>query len=192
MARCVELTPESDPELWWATIGGMGLTGIVVEATFAALPIETSRCVVDTTRTADLDSLLAAMAEGDERYRYSVAWVDLLATGRHLGRSVLTRGDHATRRAGHRTSRSDRLRPADARRRAARRAQPDQPRQRQGVQRDVVPQGAATSPGRDPIDHPVLPPARRDRGVEPGVRPARLPPVPVRGAVRTRRPRSAA
>ncbi len=114
-----DLTPDSDPELWWATIGGMGLTGIVVEATFAALPIETSRCVVDTTRTGDLDSLLAAMAEGDERYRYSVAWVDLLATGRHLGRSVLTRGDHATRRAGHRASRPDRLRPADARRRAA-------------------------------------------------------------------------
>ena len=45
-----ELTLESDPELWWATIGGMGLTGIVVEATFVALPIETSRCVVDTTR----------------------------------------------------------------------------------------------------------------------------------------------
>ncbi len=92
----LELTPESDPELWWATIGGMGLTGIVVEATFAALPIETSRCVVDTTRTGDLDSLLAAMAEGDEQYRYSVAWVDLLAKGKHLGRSVLTRGDHAT------------------------------------------------------------------------------------------------
>jgi decaprenylphospho-beta-D-ribofuranose 2-oxidase len=92
----LELTPESDPELWWATIGGMGLTGIVVEATFAALRIETSRCVVDTTRTADLDALLAAMSEGDERYRYSVAWVDLLARGKHLGRSVLTRGDHAT------------------------------------------------------------------------------------------------
>jgi decaprenylphospho-beta-D-ribofuranose 2-oxidase len=92
----VELTEESDPELWWATIGGMGLTGIVVEATFAALPIETSRCVVDTTRLDDLDALLAAMAEGDEQYRYSVAWVDLLATGKHLGRSVLTRGDHAS------------------------------------------------------------------------------------------------
>ena len=63
----LELTAESDPELWWATIGGMGLTGIVVEATFAALRIETSRCVVDTTRTDDLDSLLAAMADGDEQ-----------------------------------------------------------------------------------------------------------------------------
>ena len=92
----LDLTPDSDPELWWATIGGMGLTGIVVEATFAALAIETSRCVVDTTRTADLDSLLATMADGDERYRYSVAWVDMLAKGKHLGRSVLTRGDHAT------------------------------------------------------------------------------------------------
>jgi decaprenylphospho-beta-D-ribofuranose 2-oxidase len=74
----------------------MGLTGIVVEATFAVMPIETSRCVVDTTRTDDLDSLLAAMADGDDRYQYSVAWVDLLASGKHLGRSVLTRGDHAT------------------------------------------------------------------------------------------------
>jgi decaprenylphospho-beta-D-ribofuranose 2-oxidase len=91
-----DVTEATDPELWWSTIGGMGLTGIVVEATFAGLPIETSRCVVETTRAADLDTLLSAMAEGDEHYRYSVAWVDLLATGTHLGRSVLTRGDHAT------------------------------------------------------------------------------------------------
>jgi decaprenylphospho-beta-D-ribofuranose 2-oxidase len=92
----IELTEASDPELWWATIGGMGLTGIVVEATFAALRIETSRCIVDTTRTADLDSLLATMAEGDDQYRYSVAWVDLLTTGKQLGRGVLTRADHAS------------------------------------------------------------------------------------------------
>jgi decaprenylphospho-beta-D-ribofuranose 2-oxidase len=73
----------------------MGLTGIVLEATFAALPIETSRCVVDTTRFPDLDALLAAMSDGDEQHRYSVAWIDLVARGRHLGRSILTRGDHA-------------------------------------------------------------------------------------------------
>lgn len=90
-----DITPESDPDLWWATIGGMGLTGIVIDATVDLLPIESSRCVVDTGRLGDLDELMAAMVEGDHRYRYSVAWIDLVATGRHLGRSVLTRGDHA-------------------------------------------------------------------------------------------------
>ena len=91
----VEVGPDRDPELFWATVGGMGLTGIIVDATVELLPIETSRCSVDTTRTADLDSLLALMEERDRDYRYSVAWVDLLARGRHLGRSVLTQGEHA-------------------------------------------------------------------------------------------------
>jgi decaprenylphospho-beta-D-ribofuranose 2-oxidase len=89
-----DLSPGVDPSLWWATIGGMGLTGVILEATFTVLPIGSSRCLVDTIRAADLDEVMAAMEAGD-RYRYSVAWVDLLATGRRLGRSVLTCGDHA-------------------------------------------------------------------------------------------------
>ena len=92
--RC--LTEQEDPELWWATIGGMGLTGVIIDATFRLLPIETARCLVDTERLPNLDSLLDRMESGDHRYRYSVAWVDLVATGTSLGRSVLTRGDHAT------------------------------------------------------------------------------------------------
>jgi decaprenylphospho-beta-D-ribofuranose 2-oxidase len=91
------LTPEATPEEFWATCGGMGLTGAIIEATVALRPIETSRISVDTDRAPDLDSLLAQLTEGEERYRYSVAWIDLLARGRHLGRSVLYQGDFATR-----------------------------------------------------------------------------------------------
>lgn len=91
-----ELSREHDPELFWATIGGMGLTGIILDATLRLLPIETSKMSVDTTRIGDLDGLFAAMADGDdEAHRYSVAWIDLAAKGSQLGRSVLTRGDHA-------------------------------------------------------------------------------------------------
>lgn len=92
----VVASPTERSDLFWATVGGMGLTGIVLDATFRLLPIETSRMSVDTSRLPDLDTLMAEMSEGDDRFRYSVAWIDLVAKGRHLGRSVLTRGDHAT------------------------------------------------------------------------------------------------
>jgi decaprenylphospho-beta-D-ribofuranose 2-oxidase len=91
----IEIGPEREPALFWATVGGMGLTGIVLDATIQLLPVETSRMLVDTERATDLEDLCARMTEGDHRYRYSVAWIDLLAKGRHLGRSVLTRADHA-------------------------------------------------------------------------------------------------
>jgi FAD/FMN-containing dehydrogenase len=49
---------------------------------------------VDYRRCSDIDSLLAAIRETDERYQYSVAWVDCLSRGKALGRSVLMSGDH--------------------------------------------------------------------------------------------------
>ncbi|WP_420453708.1 FAD-binding protein [Ilumatobacter sp.] len=90
------ITAESDPDLWWATIGGMGLTGLITEVTFDLIPIESRHCVVDTERVPNLDALIEKMEASDHLYRYSVAWIDLVATGRHLGRSVLSMGNHAT------------------------------------------------------------------------------------------------
>ncbi len=90
------LQPDGEAEAaaaFWATAGGMGLTGAITEATFSLLPIRTSLISVDTDRHGTLDSLMAAMVEGDGRYRYSVAWVDSLHP---RGRGVLTRGDHTS------------------------------------------------------------------------------------------------
>jgi decaprenylphospho-beta-D-ribofuranose 2-oxidase len=87
--------PADHKEEFDATCGGMGLTGVVTEATVRLLPIESSWMVVDTERAADLDSCLSLLSAEPPRYRYSVAWVDGLARGRRLGRSVVTRANHA-------------------------------------------------------------------------------------------------
>lgn len=91
------VSPESDPDLFWATAGGMGLTGVILRARVRMKPIETSRCLVDTDRTPDLDALMTLLAETDHLYDYSVAWIDCVAKGARMGRSVLTRGRFARR-----------------------------------------------------------------------------------------------
>ncbi|HEV2428144.1 MAG TPA: FAD-binding oxidoreductase [Acidimicrobiales bacterium] len=91
----VTVGPDADPDLFWSTVGGMGLTGVVTRLTLRLIPIETDRVLVDTERFGDLDSVMAAMTEGDHRYRYSVAWVDCMTSGAHLGRAILTRAVHA-------------------------------------------------------------------------------------------------
>ena len=89
-----DIGPNQNPTLFWATVGGMGLTGVILEATFSLIPIETSLCTVNTIRCRNIDVLIDEMSHGDDDHRYSVAWADLLATGSRLGRSVLWRGDH--------------------------------------------------------------------------------------------------
>ncbi|NBU16680.1 MAG: FAD-binding oxidoreductase [Actinobacteria bacterium] len=94
----VRLSPEENAAWFWATVGGMGLTGVVLDAEIRTLKIGSSRVRVETERLTDFDAVVAAMSSdgADDTYRYSVAWVDLVATGRSMGRGVLTRGDHAT------------------------------------------------------------------------------------------------
>lgn len=89
-----EVSAERDPELFWATTGGMGLTGVILDATIRLTSVQTSTMLVDTVRAPDLDHLLAALEQAD-RHRYSVAWLDCLARGRHMGRGIVTAGEHA-------------------------------------------------------------------------------------------------
>ncbi|WP_210648955.1 FAD-binding protein [Nocardioides sp. SYSU D00065] len=86
------LTPDGPgAEAFWATVGGMGLTGVVVRATLSCVPAQTAYAVVRTERARDLDHLLELLAE-DDPDPYSVAWFDALARGPRMGRAVLTRG----------------------------------------------------------------------------------------------------
>jgi decaprenylphospho-beta-D-ribofuranose 2-oxidase len=89
------ITAQDDPELFWATAGGMGLTGFIVRATVQLKKVGSSRVLVDTVRTADIDETMAVLADHDHRYGYTVAWTDSMARGSSLGRSVITSGDFA-------------------------------------------------------------------------------------------------
>ncbi len=86
------LTPDATPDWFRATLGGMGLTGVVTEATLRLLPLHSTRLRVRSERTGDLDETLASLARSPERY--SVAWVDASARGAALGRGVVEVGDH--------------------------------------------------------------------------------------------------
>ncbi|MEV6112195.1 FAD-binding oxidoreductase [Streptomyces sp. NPDC052109] len=81
-------------ELFEATVGGLGLTGVILTATIRLLPVETAYLTVDTERAADLDDLMARLAAGP-RSRYGAARIDLTARGSATGRAILTRADHA-------------------------------------------------------------------------------------------------
>lgn len=92
----ITLNPDGENSpLFWATIGGMGLTGIVTKATISLKRVESSYFLVDTERVHNLDSLLTTLSTGDGDYEYSVAWFDTATTGRDLGRAIVTRGNSA-------------------------------------------------------------------------------------------------
>jgi decaprenylphospho-beta-D-ribofuranose 2-oxidase len=88
----VEVSPETDPELFYATLGGMGLTGVVVEATLRAEPLSSPWVAADVDRTDGLEQTLELMS-GAESHRYSVAWLDLLADGSKMGRAIVSRAE---------------------------------------------------------------------------------------------------
>nr|WP_249808893.1 FAD-binding oxidoreductase [Bradyrhizobium sp. 174] len=85
---------EKHPDLLRATIGGMGLTGTILEATIRLRSVETGWIRQRTIVADDLGAAIAAL-ECSESATYSVAWIDCLARGRRLGRSLIFLGEHA-------------------------------------------------------------------------------------------------
>jgi decaprenylphospho-beta-D-ribofuranose 2-oxidase len=77
---------------FWATAGGMGLTGIITAATLQLRPVQSPMIDVVDTLTGDLRDTMDALRDADTTATYTVAWLDLL--GRHRGRGVVSRGEH--------------------------------------------------------------------------------------------------
>lgn len=92
------VTPDgAESELFWATVAGIGLTGIVLRAKIQMTRCETAYFIADTDQTADLDETIALFDDGsDEKYTYSSAWFDSISTGSKLGRAAFGRGSLAT------------------------------------------------------------------------------------------------
>lgn len=90
---------DEHPELFHATLGGMGLTGVVRSATMRLRPVETSSVTVSYTRAENLDTCFDLFGDehtGANAQPYAVAWIDCLASGPKLGRSVIMSGRHTT------------------------------------------------------------------------------------------------
>jgi decaprenylphospho-beta-D-ribofuranose 2-oxidase len=92
----VRCSREQNAELFYATLGGMGLTGFILDAEVQMRRVETAYVVVDYRRSKSLEDSLAMFESGDSHYEHSVAWVDCLAGGAALGRGVVMQANHAT------------------------------------------------------------------------------------------------
>lgn len=92
----VHCSREIHPELFWATCGGMGLTGIIYEASFHLIPIETAYIRQRIIKTKNLSETIAVIEE-NKHWTYSVAWIDCLSQRESMGRSAVILGEHAVK-----------------------------------------------------------------------------------------------
>jgi len=92
-------SPERNVELFRATIGGLGLTGLILWAEFRLKRIDGAQIAMERIRFSCLHEFVQ-LSTDDQAYEYTVAWIDCLARGRTLGRGLFLRGDHAAGSAG--------------------------------------------------------------------------------------------
>ena len=86
----------AESDLFWATVGGNGLTGIILRATIEMTPTETAYFIADGDVTASLDETIAFHSDGSEaNYTYSSAWFDAISPPPKLGRAAISRGSLA-------------------------------------------------------------------------------------------------
>lgn len=84
------------PELFAATIGGLGLTGFIAWAELQLIPVANAWIAEESFQCRSLAEMLSRFRESDSGYQYTVAWIDCLAKGKQAGRGIFTRGNHST------------------------------------------------------------------------------------------------
>ncbi len=84
----------SNPGLFAATIGGLGLTGIILWVELKLRPIETPYVAMESVKFGNLDEFFEISAQSDRDFEYTVAWMDCLASGKNFGRGIFLRGNH--------------------------------------------------------------------------------------------------
>lgn len=94
--RIVICSRAQEPELFFATLGGMGLTGHILVVSVRLLPIPSPWIWSETERVSKLDNLLETLRAAAEGWPYTVAWFDALAQGQQLGRGIIYRGRWAS------------------------------------------------------------------------------------------------
>ncbi|GEJ55642.1 FAD-binding oxidoreductase [Anaeromyxobacter diazotrophicus] len=97
-------SPAEHPELFAATVGGLGLTGLVTWAELRLKRIPSAFIRWETVPFENVDAFFELSARSDTTHEYTVAWIDCLARGDRLGRGLFYRGNHAEApfRAGRR------------------------------------------------------------------------------------------
>lgn len=95
-AEVITCSREENTEDFWATVGGMGLTGIILSAKIKLKNIETAYIRQESIKADNLDEIFQLFEES-EGWLYNVAWIDCLQKGENIGRSILMRGYHALR-----------------------------------------------------------------------------------------------
>lgn len=93
--RIRQCSTSSERRLFAATIGGMGLTGLILSATIRLMPVSSLDVTETVSRFRDLDEYFDLAEAADEANEYAVAWIDQLAAGRQAGRGLLMTGNHA-------------------------------------------------------------------------------------------------
>jgi len=89
--------PNVNGELFAATIGGLGLTGVITQASLQLRPVTSSFVAGETIKFGNLDEFFALSEQSDENFEYTVAWVDCVSGGSALGRGHFMRGNHTFR-----------------------------------------------------------------------------------------------